>query len=126
MAELIQASAAALLAGAVASMGLGGGFVLMVYLTAILGMPQLTAQGVNLLFFLPIAAFSVILHTRNKLIEWKAIPLLCLAGIAGAIGGVQVAAALDEALLRKLFAGLLVFVGIRELFHKNPKKPEGE
>ena len=41
-----------LLSGAAASMGFGGGFVLIIYLTVFLNIDQITAQGVNLLFFL--------------------------------------------------------------------------
>lgn len=47
----------AFLTGITASMGLGGGFILVIYLTIFAQMPQLAAQGVNLIFFLPIAAF---------------------------------------------------------------------
>ena len=41
----------AFLTGILASMGLGGGMILILYMTLIAGMEQLTAQGVNLLFF---------------------------------------------------------------------------
>ena len=59
----------AFLTGITASMGLGGGFILVIYLTIFAQMPQLAAQGVNLIFFLPIAAFSLIFHIKNKMIE---------------------------------------------------------
>ena len=37
-----------------ASMGMGGGSILILYLTLMAGVPQREAQGMNLLFFLPI------------------------------------------------------------------------
>ena len=43
------------LTGIMASMGLGGGFVLVVWLTLFADVQQRTAQGINVLFFLPIA-----------------------------------------------------------------------
>jgi uncharacterized membrane protein YfcA len=52
-------------------MGLGGGMVLIVYLTVFAGFSQLAAQGINLVFFIPIAIISLVLHTKNKLVEWK-------------------------------------------------------
>ncbi|MCM1335008.1 MAG: sulfite exporter TauE/SafE family protein [Bacteroides sp.] len=113
------------LTGIAASMGLGGGFILILYLTLFAGVPQLAAQGANLLFFLPIALFSVILHTRNGLVAWKKLPLAAGAGIVGAAVGTLVGAALDDAVLQKLFAGLLLLVALRELFHKK-KAQEGD
>ncbi|MDE7100907.1 MAG: hypothetical protein K2O05_03535, partial [Anaeroplasmataceae bacterium] len=67
-----------LLAGVTASMGLGGGFILMIYLTTIAGIDQIDAQGINLIFFLPIALISIIMHIKNKLIDKK--PLLPIIG----------------------------------------------
>lgn len=63
--------AVAFLSGIFASMGLGGGMVLIVYLTVFAGFSQLAAQGINLVFFIPIAIISLVLHTKNKLVEWK-------------------------------------------------------
>lgn len=54
------------LTGVMASLGLGGGMVLILYLTLIAGTGQLEAQGINLFFFLPIAAVSLFFHTKNK------------------------------------------------------------
>lgn len=110
------------LSGAAASMGFGGGFVLIIYLTAFAGVEQITAQGVNLLFFLPVAFLSLIFHAKNKLIQWKILPSLIFTGLIGVLAGTFVSRAMSVALLQKLFASMLVFVGIKEIFHKNPKK----
>jgi hypothetical protein len=99
-------------------MGLGGGFILIIYLSLFADTEQSAAGGINLLFFLPIALLSGIMHLRNGLVETRIIPVICAAGVAGAIGGVFLMSFLNEEMLRKLFAGLLVFVGIRELLHK--------
>lgn len=108
------------LTGIAASMGLGGGFILILYLTLFAGVGQLEAQGVNLLFFLPIALFSVILHTRSGLVEWKKLSFAAAAGVIGAALGTVFGGFLGEGLLRKLFGGLLIFVALRELFHRKP------
>lgn len=112
------------LTGIAASMGLGGGFILILYLTLFAGAEQLEAQGVNLLFFLPIAFFSMILHTRSGLIEWKKLPFAAAAGVAAAAAGTLLGGFLGGGLLRKLFAGLLLLVGLRELFHKKSAAKE--
>lgn len=108
--------------GLAASMGLGGGFVLLVYLTGFTECGQLEAQGINLVFFLPIALLSLIIHTKNKLVEWRLIPVMAGVGVLGVAGGALLAAAVDEGILRKLFAALLIFVAVREIFHKARNK----
>jgi hypothetical protein len=109
---------AGFLAGLTASMGLGGGFILIIYLSFFKDIEQSAAGGINLLFFLPIALLSSVIHLKNGLVEKKIIGVICLTGVAGAVGGALIMSALEEGVLRKLFAGLLVAVGIRELFHQ--------
>ncbi|MCL2697207.1 MAG: sulfite exporter TauE/SafE family protein [Oscillospiraceae bacterium] len=123
--SLLWIAIAGFLTGVTASMGLGGGFVLIIYLTVFTGTAQVAAGGINLLFFLPIALISMFIHTKNKLIEWKLVAPICIAGAVGVAGGALLLGVVDEGLLRKLFAGLLVFVGLREIFHRKTveKKP---
>lgn len=110
-----------LLSGIAASMGFGGGFILIIYLTAFSDVNQITAQGVNLLFFLPVALVSLIIHQKNRLIKWKVLLRLIPGGIAGILLGTFISSNIDVSFLQKLFAGLLIFVGFKELFHKNEK-----
>ena len=110
------------LTGICASMGLGGGFILIIYLITFTRTDQLTAQGINLLFFLPIALFSLIIHTKNKLVEWKMLPMLVVTGLLGVLSGTFISNHISVDLLRKLFSSLLLFVGFRELFHRSDKK----
>jgi len=119
--SLFITAIAGFLTGVTASMGLGGGFVLIIFLTVFAGSGQVEAGGINLLFFLPIALISMLIHTKNKLIEWKLIPPICIAGAFGVVIGALLLGVVNEGLLRKLFAGLLVFVGLREIFHKKAK-----
>jgi hypothetical protein len=106
---------AGFLAGITAAMGLGGGFILIIYLSFFEDISQSAAGGINLLFFLPIALLSAIIHLKHGLVEKKLLPVICMAGVAGAVCGALLMSVLDEGVLRKLFAGLLLFVGIREL-----------
>lgn len=104
--------------GLLGSLGMGAGAVLLVYLRVFGGMDQMRAQGVNLLFFLPIAAFSLFLHSRKGLVDWKNGLLCAAAGLPMVFAGVWLADALGGVWLSKLFALLLVYIGIRELFIK--------
>lgn len=105
--------------GLTASMGLGGGFVLMIFLTAIKGYNQIYSQATNLMFFIPIAIFSSIFHIKNKLIEVKLLIFFIVFGIIGIIIGLLILSILPMDILRKCFSLLLLFYGLKELFHKN-------
>lgn len=111
-----------LLSGICASLGIGGGFVLLLYLTAIASMPQKEAQLLNLLFFLPIAVLSLILHTKHHLVEWKAVWPSVVGGCLGVFGGVWLANILSDDWLSKLFAIFIFLLGLRELFSKKRKQ----
>ncbi|MBE6664252.1 MAG: sulfite exporter TauE/SafE family protein [Ruminococcaceae bacterium] len=47
-------------------MGIGGGGLFIVYLTTILSLPQTTAQGTNLIFFIISAISALIIHIRKR------------------------------------------------------------
>lgn len=111
-----------LLSGVCASLGIGGGFILLLYLTAAASMPQREAQLFNLLFFLPIAILSLTLHVKHHLVEWKAVWPAVFGGLLGVFIGVWLANILTNEGLAKLFAGFILLLGIRELFAKD--KPE--
>ena len=114
------------LSGITASMGLGGGFILLIYLSVFTDTSQAVAQGVNILFFLPIALISVIIHLKNKLIDVKTVFKYCIAGLVGAIIGSFLSAYLDTAILKKLFGVFLIIIGFKELFRSKTKKEPQE
>lgn len=119
--ELIAAGAG-LLCGVLSGFGIGGGSLLMVWMTAVLSLEQKTAQGINLLYFLPTAACALIFHAKNRLLCWKAILPAAAAGCAAAAAGSALALGLEMDLLRKLFGAFLILVGASELFFKGRKK----
>jgi len=114
--SLLLPAAAGLLAGILSGMGLGGGTLLMLWLTAGAGLDQRTAQGINLLFFLPTAAAALLIHTKNRQVAWRAAVPAAIPGCLTAWGFSRLAMAMDLALLRRLFGGFLLAVGLRELF----------
>lgn len=122
--NMIWGSIAAFLSGMAGSMGLGGGSVFLLYLTLFAGVEQLAAQGINLVFFLPIAALSLILYARKKLVDWKTALPIALVGFIGAVGGTLLANVLGGDMLRKVLAVGLFLLGIRELFHREKKEEQ--
>ena len=109
---------AAVICGFLSGLGIGGGSLLMVWLTAFAGFPQQTARCINLLYFLPAAAVSVLFHSKNRYVEWKKTVWAVLGGVLFAAAGVFLSAYLPTDLLRKLFGGMLILIGITELVHK--------
>ncbi len=119
--NMVWGAVAAFLSGMAGSMGLGGGSVFLLYLTLFAGVEQLTAQGINLVFFLPIAALSLILYARKKLVDWKTALPIAFVGLIGAVGGTLLANVLGGDMLRKVLAIGLFLLGLRELFHREKK-----
>ncbi len=97
-------------------MGIGGGTILIPALTMFLNIDQHRAQGVNLLFFIPTAVIALIIHKKNKNLDFKiAIPLI-LTGLIGAAVGSFVAISIDAQLLKRLFGIFLFFMGGYEIY----------
>ncbi|MDO4731744.1 MAG: sulfite exporter TauE/SafE family protein [Clostridia bacterium] len=110
---------AGLLSGALGAMGLGGGGVLIIYLTLCENIAQTTAQGINLLFFIPSAVIASIYYIFKKMIDYKAVGLMSISGVLGAFLGFTVSVFVDAYILGKIFALLLLIVGIKQLFSCN-------
>lgn len=107
-------------AGVLSGFGVGGGTLLLLYLTAIAGVEQHLAQGINLVYFLPAAAAALPSHFKNGYVDRSAVLPAILAGLATAGLCAWVASGLDTGLLRRCFGGFLLVVGLRELFRKRP------
>lgn len=113
---------ASFLAGALSGMGLGGGGILLVFLTAFSSVDQLTAQGINLIFFLPTGLIAIIIYAIKKQIEWKIVFKMWLFGSVGALGGYFIAKAIETQYLSKIFAAFLIIFGLITLFTKDKSK----
>ena len=109
---------AGLFSGIIGAMGLGGGAVLIIYLSLFTDTPQLKSQGINLLFFIPTAVAAVTVYAVKKQIQWKTVFKISLWGLLGAVIGIYSADLLGGDLTSKLLGGLLVIMGGREIFSK--------
>ena len=117
----IAALLAGLLSGIIGGMGLGGGAVLIIYLSIFKDTDQLQSQGINLLFFIPIALLAVIIYAFKKQIKWSATLPIATGGIFGAIGGFFLSNIIGSNFTAKLFGAFLILLGLKELFLKNKK-----
>jgi len=111
---------------ALAGLGIGGGGLLVIYLTLAKDMPQIQAQGINLLFFVAAGASSLIIHIKKRKLDVKNIIIMFIFGSLGAIAGSLIANVTDGTAARKIFGGLLLISGLTELFSKDGRAGETE
>lgn len=104
--------------GFLSGLGVGGGSLLILWLTLVLGMDHSAARGINLVFFLPSAAIACFFRWRQGKLEPKLVLPGILAGCLGAAAFSRLGTHLELSLIKKLFGGLLLFTGIRELCYK--------
>ena len=106
---------AGFLSGMIGAMGMGGGGVLLIYLTAFAHVPQLQAQGINLISFLPTGLLATVIYAVKKQIVWKQVLLMWCGDAVAAAGGYLLAKFIETALLSKIFAVFLVTFGLYQL-----------
>lgn len=120
---LVAAGAIGLFAGVLAGLfGVGGGILFVPTLTLVLGLTQLHAEASSLLAILPTVAAGTWRQQRYGHIQWRAAVVLGLAAIAGVEAGVQIAVALPEHALRRLFGVLMLGVAV-QLAWRTLRKP---
>ena len=121
--ELVAAGLVGLFAGVLAGLfGVGGGILFVPTLTLVLGLTQLHAEASSLLAILPTAAAGAWRQRRYGNVRWRASLVIGLAAVAGVEGGVQIAEALPEHVLRRLF-GVLVLAVAAQLAWRTLRKP---
>ena len=110
--------------GVLSGFGIGGGSLLILYMTSFTDVNQYAAGGINLLYFICCAPAALISHIKNKLVEKKAALICTAAGVFTSVGAAFAAAVIDVSLLRRAFGVFLLYIGIREVFCKKPKEDE--
>ena len=106
------------LLGFLSGLGIGGGSLLIIWLTVILGMDHTSARSINLLFFLPSALIACIFRWKQGAIRWKKILPAMVSGCIAAALFSWLGGMFQIELLKKLFGVLLILTGLRELFYR--------
>jgi hypothetical protein len=114
-----------LAAGIISGMGMGGGAILIPALVLTANPGQHIAQSINLLFFIPTAAVALIIHIKNRSIDFKlALPII-IFGLCGALAGSWIASRMEAGSLRKMFGWFLLAMSVYEMFRKSKKDDAG-
>jgi len=95
---------------------MGGGTALIPILTIFLGIEQKMAQGINLLAFVVMAIFSLVIHIKNGYVHTSGLFIIILGGIIFSCIGAFVAISMPSTILRIIFGFFLCFLAILEIF----------
>lgn len=110
-----------LVLGFLAGLGIGGGSLLMLWLTLIVGMDPARARCINLMFFIPCAICSSLFRLKQGTLPLGKIwlPIVCGCVLAAATSLLR--PRLDTVLLKRIFGVLLLYTGVKELFYRPEK-----
>ena len=104
--------------GILSAWGVGGGTLLLLIMTLFLGVDQATAQGINLLYFLPTAGMGLIYHRKNGLLDRDILRSTIPWGLPVAILAAWIATGINIEILRKPFGVYLLLAGLATLFRR--------
>lgn len=110
--------------GFLSGLGVGGGSLLILWLTMVVGLEHSVARNINLLFFLPCAVIATLFRWKQGSLSFqKIVPAIIAGCISAAIFSV-IGKNLPVAQIQKLFGLLLIATGLRELFYRPAKRPK--
>ena len=104
--------------GILSGLGTGGGSLLILWLTLVLGTAQAQARAINLLFFIPSALIACLVRWKQGRLDIKKVLPAIVAGSISAAVFAYFSIHWDTQFLQKLFGFLLLFTGTRELLYK--------
>ena len=112
-------------AAVISAWGVGGGTLLLLVMTLFLGVDQRTAQGINLLFFLPTALSALLCHRKNSCLDTPTLRAAVPIAVPAALLGAWIATAVDVEILQRPFGIYLLLSGISLLLPQKSAKKSG-
>ena len=102
--------------GVLTALGIGGGSLLLLYLTTFAAFSPAEARGISLLFFFPAACFSY--FKKGHHVPFKKLLPAIFSGCLTAAVFSFAARKIDPHFFEKALGLLFLFLGLRELFYK--------
>ena len=96
-----------------ALLGVGGGVLMVPFMTLALGYGQHASEGTALLVIVPTAVAGVVAHRRRGYVDFRVAALLAAGGVLGAAAGARLALEIPGESLELAFGIFLVAVGAR-------------
>lgn len=104
-----------IISGIVTGLGMGGGSILILILTAFMSVNQHTAQATNLIFFIPTSISAIYVYFKNKNVDTKIGLKLLYTVIIGAGMGAYLTKYIDSSSLKKYFGIFLAIIAIIDI-----------
>jgi uncharacterized membrane protein YfcA len=99
--------------------GIGGGIIIIPVLVFFFGFSQHLAQGTTLALMVPpIGLLAAWAYYKAGFVDLKAAGLICLGFVAGSVCSARFAVEIPDAMLRKIFGGVLLLVSLKMIFTK--------
>lgn len=111
--------------GGLSGLGVGGGSLLLLWLTLVMGLPQEQARLMNLMFFLPCALTASLFRWRQGKLNLRLTAAAAVFGCVGAVLGNLLRRGLDLEALKKVFGVIFLLCGVRELLYRPKKEDSG-
>lgn len=107
--------------GLLSGLGIGGGSLLMLWLTMAANMPIREARIINLLFFVPSALISILFRIKRD--EFSIRPLIpaIMCGCISSVVFLWISGQVSTTFLQKAFGVLLLPTGFHELLYRERK-----
>lgn len=115
------AIAAGCILGFLAGLGVGGGSLLILWLSLVLGMDHNVSRSINLMFFIPSAIIASLFRWKQGALPLKKVLPAVIGGCISAAVMTLLSGHIPLALIRKVFGGLLIATGLREVFYRARK-----
>lgn len=94
--------------------GVGGGIIMVPFLIVFLGMTQHQAQGTSLATLVfPIGIMAAFNYYKEGFVNWKFVVFLAIAFVFGGYLGSKLAISLNQKLLKRIFATILIFSALK-------------
>ena len=108
--------------GFLTGLGIGGGSLLILWLTFVLKMDSMTARGIVLLFFIPAAVVSSFFRWKQGTLSISSALPAMISGCVAAVIFSFLSTAIDPHVLDRFFGIILIGAGIRELTFKRKRQ----
>lgn len=105
-----------IISGIISGTGMGGGTILILFLSVFMNISQHKAQATNLVFFIPTSIAAIIGNINQKLIKWKVGINVAIFGSIGAGIGASIASKMNAQGLKRYFGIFLLFITIYEIY----------
>jgi len=99
--------------------GIGGGVIIVPALVMMFGLSQQTAQGTTLaMLSIPVSLVAALNYTKAGMVSWKFAVILAIGFVIGGFFGSKFAVGIDGAVMKKMFAILMIILAVKMLLEK--------